>query len=143
MRTPEQTFVTGLRGHRHFWKRALSRREFLGASAAATGAAITADLWLPVLAQASDESAAPRPIHGSLVVNNTLFHLNLPNAGDQSPITDFKGLIAATDTTGTGAGIDPASGATVSQVFDADMRFVQGTYIGLDGEEHEGAFGFI
>jgi hypothetical protein len=27
--------------------------------------------------------------------------------------------------------------------FDADMRFMAGTYVGEDGQEHEGVFGLI
>ncbi len=52
MRIPDQMLLRGHRGHRHFWQRALSRRQFLGASAAATGAAMTAPLWVPALAEA-------------------------------------------------------------------------------------------
>ena len=27
--------------------------------------------------------------------------------------------------------------------FDADMRFMQGTYVGVDGKTHQNTFGFI
>jgi hypothetical protein len=28
-------------------------------------------------------------------------------------------------------------------LFDSDNRFMRGEYVGVDGEEHEGTFGFI
>lgn len=144
MRIPDQTVLLGHRGHRHFWKRALSRRQFLEASAAATGAALTSDLWLPVLAQASTGSLAPRPIPGSLTVAGTTFHINLPTPGaDQSPITDFNGVVAAAGIHGTGSGLDSSGATLANPFFDVDMRFVDGEYIALDGTNHHGAFGFI
>jgi hypothetical protein len=133
--------LRGHGGHRHFWQRALSRRQFLGTTIAATGAAATASLWLPGLAEAS-ASAAPKPIPGGITIGGVTFHVFLPGTGDQSTITDFNGAIAATDTSGMGTGID-AEGNSATQVFDADMRFVQGEYMGLDGANHNGTFGFI
>ena len=34
-----------------------------------------------------------------------------------------------------------ATGARIG--YDADMRIMKGQYIGEDGQEHEGSFGFI
>src|SRR5438552_17090059 len=49
-------------GHEHFWERALSRRQFLGTAAAASGVAATASLWVPGQAgAAADGPGTPRP----------------------------------------------------------------------------------
>src|SRR5262249_32935083 len=53
------------KGHSHFAERALSRRAFLGMTAAASGLAI-AGLAAPPLAHAAKESHLPKPIPGGL-----------------------------------------------------------------------------
>ena len=123
--------------HRHLLPRDLSRRQFLGASAVATGAAVTSGLWLPVLARADDEAAVlPRPIPLTL---GGVFHVQLPGSGAEgSSITDFKGRIGVAHISGTGTASDG-----VSTDYDADMRFMQGEYVGVDGQRHEGTFGFV
>ncbi|TMF43023.1 MAG: twin-arginine translocation signal domain-containing protein [Chloroflexi bacterium] len=40
-------------GHAHFWERAMTRRNFIGAAAVAGGAAATAGMWLPQFAKAA------------------------------------------------------------------------------------------
>jgi hypothetical protein len=124
--------------HRHVLPRDLSRRQFLGASAVATGAAVTSGLWLPMLAHADDEATVlPQPIAGNPSLGG--FHIQLPASGtDGSAITDFKGRIGVAHISGTGTASDG-----VSSVYDADMRFMQGEYVGVDGHRHEGTFGFI
>jgi hypothetical protein len=49
--------------------------------------------------------------------------------------TDFNGTAGAAHIRGTAN-----SGA---YNFDADMRFMQGTYVGIDGRVQRGTFGFI
>ncbi len=139
MRIPDQTVVHGLRGHRHFWRRALSRRQFLGASAAATGAAVTAPLWVPALAEAS--SIDPKPIIET-VFPGAPFHIQLPVPGNEmSAIRDFNGVLGVAAVSGAGTGTSGV--ASTRLVFDADMRFMQGQYIGMDGQNHEGTFVFV
>jgi len=53
-------------------------------------------------------------------------------------ITDFHGVMSAGETQGYVRGSD---GET--STFDTDMRFMRGTYAGMDGRAREGAFGFI
>src|SRR5258708_16156853 len=68
-------------GHAHFWERAMSRRQFVATSTAATGAALTSGLWLPVLAEAAPfNEADPMPIPtGTLLpFNPTPFHFFFP-----------------------------------------------------------------
>jgi hypothetical protein len=53
-------------------------------------------------------------------------------------ITDFHGVVAGSETRGTAHGSDGTS-----YDFDTDMRFMHGSYIGLDGRVRTAAFGFI
>ena len=146
MRIPDQMLsrvmpADGPIGHRHFWTRALSRRQFLGTTAAATGAAATASLWMPALAQAS--SRDPKPIPETLF-GTTPFHVQLPGADTElSTISDFNGVLGVAAVSGTGTGTFTDTGASTPLVFDADMRFMQGQYIGMDGQNHEGTFVFV
>ena len=67
-----------------------------------------------------------------------------PDAGhDPSLITDFSGVIANADMIFSGKGTDLHSGQTATYDFHADMRFMSGTFIGLDNENHNGTIGFI
>ncbi len=135
-------------GHAHFWERALSRRTFMGAAALATGAALTPELSLPVWADGSQ--SPPNPIMGGTQLPPGLFHFYFPThnnpagathviedgSGDPSLIRDFKGVI----------GVGEWAGGAIegsSKVWGSDIRFMKGTYVGTDGEEHRAAFTFI
>ncbi|MDQ6817406.1 MAG: hypothetical protein M3018_08380, partial [Actinomycetota bacterium] len=59
--------------------------------------------------------------------------------GDLSTITDFNGFVG-TGEWGGGTGKD-ADGRTV--FWAADVRFMDGDYIGLDGRHHSAAFAFL
>lgn len=146
MRIADHAAVRAWHDHPHFWDPGWSRRKFLGASAAATGAALTTELWLPVLARADDEgegSAAPTPIP-EVLFPGTPFHVQFPLPGnDQSTINNFKGAVASTQVSGTGTMRDTNTGATSQFFFGSDMRYMKGTYIGVDGESHKGTFVFV
>ena len=133
-------------GHTHFWERAmLSRRQFMTTAAGATGAVLSSAIWMPGLALAN--GAAPKPIPGGIRPfgpGTKLYHVFLPGPGNEpSTITDFHGSIGIAALGGTGTGIDTRTGQHHSLVFDVDMRFMQGVYIGVDGKQHTGTFGFI
>jgi hypothetical protein len=142
-------------GHRHFWERAVSRRDVLLGAAAAAGVAAGARLLSPFSgAPALAASGAdPRPIPGGiLVVDGQRFvHAYPPGPSnpvdpasplsDPSTIADFDGVVAITQTQGKGTAVE--QGMEVPVVFDADMRFLTGRYVGTDGQVHEGTFGFI
>jgi len=150
-RSPHETPEVGCCNHarhRHFWQSALSRRQFMGTAAGAAGAALTADLWLPLFAEAQGlGGAAPKPLPGGIQPfgpGTEVFHLNLPAPGmNPSTITDFNGVVAFTEVQGTGTGTDTTTGATTPLLFDVDVRFFDGVYLGADGKSHQGTFGFF
>ena len=89
--------------------------------------------------------AAPRPIPGGFdksfnaVPSGAFVHVLPPSVGSEmSTITDFNGVVGASETQGTAHGSD---GTAYS--FDCDMRFMRGVYVGLDGRLHNASFGFI
>jgi hypothetical protein len=134
---------TASRGHSHFWRRAavVSRRNFLQA-----GAALAAGLAIPLTLPASPEVALPNPIPGGLDLlgNGHTFHVFLPGTSPElATITDFNGALGATDVLGSwiGEGVKPPPNTPL--IFDADMRFMSGEYIGRDGRHHQGSFAFV
>jgi hypothetical protein len=142
-------------GHAHFWDRALSRRQLLGRTAGLAGLAVGSSFGLPVVANASTlESGGPRPIPGGTVIDGLgLFHFYFPTAnnpvgstdtiesghGDPSTITDFNGFIGVGDW-GPGTGKD---GHGTTLYWAADLRFMDGEFVDLDGHRDVGAFAFV
>jgi len=89
----------------------------------------------------------PNPIPGGLdqsfnpVPSNPFIHVLSPGLGPQlemGTITDFKGVLGASEIRGTAHGSD---GSTWD--FDTDMRFMQGTYVDRGGRVRKGSFGFV
>jgi len=125
-------------GHDHFWQRALSRRQFLGASAGAGAALATSPLWMPTLTEAS--SAEPVPIPGGFAPG---LHAFLGPGVEPSTIFNFRGVTGVATVQGTGTGWNTTTGEATALLFDSDNRFMQGEYVGTDGERHQGTFGFV
>jgi len=129
-------------GHAHFWQRALSRRQVIvtGASGAAAATLLSSRLWVPELVHAgAPVPSAPKPIPLTLPFGP--FHVQLIGPGQEpSTITDFNGFVGVADAQGTGTGSGPGS-ATL--LFDADMRFMSGEYVGVDGKHYHSTFGFV
>ena len=122
----------------------LSRRAFIGRTAGAAGAALGATMLQPgsVLA-ATPVNAAPKPTANVTTVGGVDFHFTFFGPGiDPSSITDFNGFVGVADVQGTGTGTNP-DGSTETLLFDSDMRFMSGVYVGVDGAVHKGAFGFV
>jgi len=119
----------------------LSRRAFLGSAAGATAAAA---LWRPTAALGKPSgSAAPKPTTNVVSLNGVDFHFTFFGAGmDPSVITDFNGFAGVAQVQGTGTGTNP-DGSTETLLFDTDMRFMSGTYVGEDDKLHHGAFAFV
>jgi hypothetical protein len=127
-------------GHTHFWERAMmSRRKFMAATAATTGVVLGSGLWMPKFALAAGSD--PKPIPGGFAPG---FHVFLLGEGNEpSTITDFKGFVGVADVQGTGKAINTRTGFHETLNYDTDMRFMQGTYIGMDGNQYSDTFGFI
>ena len=125
---------------------AVSRRRFLG-TAGATGVGLGLGSGLLTSAAAVADSGGtavlPRPIPSGFVTPVGVFiHHHLPARGiEASQITDFRGTIGLAQVTGTGTGTLNGTSSTLS--FEIDNRFMQGTYVGVDGQRHQGTFGFI
>lgn len=147
-------------------QKSLSRRNLIrGAAGTAAGAGLLLGSGLRFSARADDDEdegdrrkcgAIPRPIpHISTPPGGHFFFPgrvegapstdpHFPNAGfDPSIITDFSGVIANADLIFSGTGTDLNSGASATYDFHADMRFMNGIFVGLDNEQHRGAIGFI
>jgi hypothetical protein len=60
---------------------------------------------------------------------------------DPSGLTDFSGVAGVADVQGTGTGTSRDS-KSETLLFDTDMRFASGRYIGQDGLQHNGSFIF-
>jgi len=117
----------------------------MGTAAGATGAVLASGLWMPGLALA--DNAAPKPIPGGIQPfgpGTEVFHLfPIAHGVEPSTITDFHGAIGGAEVQGKGTATNTDTGATSSLSFDVDMRFMQGVYVGMDGEKHRGTFSFI
>jgi hypothetical protein len=141
-------------GHSHFWERVVSRRGMLFGAGFAAGGLAGAQLLPPRFGTPARAAsgAEPRPIPGGIVaLDERRFHVYPPGRAnpvdasspinEPSTITDFDGVVAITQTLGHGVGIERDT--EMALTFDSDMRFMAGRYVGMDGVEHEGAFGFI
>ena len=124
----------------------LSRRQVLVRGAAAAGGIAGLSLLEPAVALARGHGS-PNPIPGGLddtftpVPSDPFIHVLSPGLGPQlemATITDFKGVIGASEIRGTARGSD---GSTWD--FDTDMRFMQGTYVDRNGQVRKGSFGFV
>jgi hypothetical protein len=128
---------------------AMSRRAFLGGAAAgSTGVLLGSGLLRPALAAAetgaiASGTAAPKPTTNKVTINGVTFSLTGFAPGtDPSSITDFKGVVGVADVRGTGTASYP-DGHTETLLYDTDMRFMSGTYVGQDNRVHQGTFGFV
>jgi len=127
----------------HHARHLLTRRSFIGSAAGIAGAALGAGLF-PVGALAARPSdATPKPTAQTVTLNGVTFQLSFFGPGvDPSSIGDFNGFVGVADVQGTGTATNP-DGSTETLLFDTDMRFMSGVYVGVDGAVHKGSFGFI
>ena len=122
-----------------------SRRAFIGGAAAtATGVSLGSGLLWPAVGSAAVHSnRAPKPTTATFTVNGLTFHATGFGRGmDPSSITDFNGLVGVADVRGKGTARNP-DGSVETLLFDTDMRFMKGVYVGQDGAVHRGTFGFV
>jgi hypothetical protein len=119
----------------------MTRRQFVGTTALVGGAAMTAPLWSSIVARAAG-LPEPRPIPQTF--DGSPFHFQLMSTTTEpSAITDFKGIIGGADLLGTGWGTDTATDKKTFMWTAIDNRFMQGTYVGVDGTQHQATFGFV
>ena len=140
-------------GHAHFWTRPITRRKFLGSAALAGGAATTAGAWVPQLARADFDGTAavfPHPIGIGVAPFGIPIHhfppvpvLGPGPINEPSQISDFNGMVGVCRVTGAGSGTDLASGTTARLTFQVDNGFMDGLYVGEDGQTHHGTFAFV
>jgi hypothetical protein len=122
----------------------LSRRRFIGQTAGAAGAVLGASALLPRVAMAGNkDNAEPNPIPYGVNLGGVDFSLvffgptTIPGV-----IGDFNGFVGVAQVQGTGTATY-ADGSSEALLYDTDMRFMQGVYVGKDGKVHQGTFGFV
>ena len=123
---------------------AVSRRRFLGHVAGGAGVLVGASMLGPgAVAAPLKKNATPKPIPGGFEIGGITFHV-YGFGRDQMPssITDFNGFVGVAQVQGTGVGTNP-DGTTETLLYDTDMRFMKGVYVGLDERMHQGTFSFI
>lgn len=151
--TPNRSSPSRHFGHRHVWQRAHSRRQLVQAGGLAVAGAV-ASRWDRAHAQAqATDVPAPKAIPGGgFEIEGQLFHVYDYIPGNEpSTIGDFRGLVAINHLTGEGTvtrggpngGLATPTTTGDRLVYDTDMRIMKGQYIGEDGEEHQGTFGFV
>jgi hypothetical protein len=131
--------------HSHFWQRAFSRRSLIKGAAQTSALVLGSGLLVPGIIFGKDNKGpSPKPIP-EVIFPGTPFHVldfNDPQ-NDISSIYDFKGYAGVTGVMGTGTGQNTNTGETYPLLFDSDMRFMKGTYIGQDGSVQNGTFAFV
>ena len=149
----------------------ISRRGFFSSAGAASAGLFTASV-LPSSASADDDDESggislpsvcelPNPIpHTAPTPFGTILHNFFPgpvegtlaptdatgahpDGRDPSLIFDFKGFIGQADLQFTGMGTDLNTGQRAPYIFNADVRFMDGMYVGTDGKTRRKAFAFI
>jgi hypothetical protein len=128
----------------HHARHAVPRRAFIADVAGVAGGVLGAGLLWPDVGWAGKASnAAPKPTTNVTTINGQSFHFTSFGPGvDPSSITDFNGFVGVADVRGTGTATY-VDGGTETLLFDTDMRFMKGVYVGQDGAVHKGTFGFV
>ena len=141
--------------HDRFSGLEMTRRRFLGATAAAAGALAAPALWTSsAFAAHPIATVLPLPIPGGVTppIVPPLVPVHhfppVPVLGpalinEPSQITDFNGLVGVTRVTGSGTGTDKATGVRSPLTFQVDNGFMSGLYVGEDGRHHHGTFAFV
>lgn len=131
--------------HEHFWQRAMTRRQFVGVTVAGAGALAGATALSPLVVAAGGGDATPNPIGYGFQIppSSIIFRASgLDPSSELGVITDVVGMVGAADVQGSGTATHP-DGSTERLLFDSDMRFMQGRYVGADGRTHHGTFAFV
>ena len=140
-------------GRRRGWN-SLSRRRMLQSASAAGVLAVGGAFSRPRLTRAAQtDGVMPKPVPGGIDVGGgNIIHVYEPKQGaEPSTITDFRGFVGiqhiqgegTVATGGGGGGMSTPTATGDRLLFDADMRFMMGQYVGEDGQEHTGTFAFV
>ena len=126
----------------------ISRRKLgfgaFGATLVGTGAA--AQDTARVRRHALPWTFAPVPVSGGVPDLSPMgaFHVFGGPGMEPSTISNFKGSVGITFVSGTVTRTNIKTGEQQSLPFtDSDMRFMTGTFKGVDAQEHPGTFGLI
>ncbi len=123
----------------HHLHHLVSRRTFMGSMAGVAGAAAGTGLFPLSALAAKPANSDPKPTSQQVTLGGVTFSLAFFGPGiDPSSIGDFNGFVGVADVQGTGK---TNTGEVL--LFDTDMRFMSGVYVGVDGAVHKGTFGFI
>ena len=128
-------------------ERGLSRRRFLRAAACLTGGALGSGLLFPRWAW-GQHPADPKPIPGGVTITIgseqfPVHHFPPASGNEPSQITDFAGDVGNCRVFGTGTGTNTETGMQTPLLFQADLGFMKGRYVGADGRHHHGTFNFV
>ena len=135
-------------GHSHIWQHVFSRRQLMKTAAGTAGLGMISGLGVPELAHAQAGSGEPKPIPGGVLPFGVPVHhfplslsvgKPLSEINDPSEITDFNGFVGGVHILGEGNG----TGFDTPLAFQTDMGFMQGEFIGEDGEHHNRTFVFV
>jgi hypothetical protein len=92
---------------------------------------------------AKKTNAAPQPTANTTTIGGVTFHfLGFGPGIDPVSINDFNGKVGVAQVQGTGTATNP-DGSTETLLFDTDMRFMSGVYVGVDGGVHQGTFALV
>jgi len=133
----------------HIWQHVFSRRQLMKTAAGTAGLGMISGLGVSKLAaRAQAGSGEPKPIPGGVLPFGVAVHhfplslsvgKPLSEIHDPSEITDFNGFVGGTHILGAGSG----TGFAQTLAFQTDMGFMQGEFVGEDGNHHHGTFVFI
>ena len=95
-------------------------------------------MWFPELVDASGKD--PVAIPGGFFPG---YHAFLGPGVEPSSVFNYHGTTGVAAVQGTGTGWNTETQESTPLLFDSDNRFMRGEYVGMDGKEHKGTFGFI
>jgi hypothetical protein len=124
---------------------AISRRSFVRGTGALVAAAAAGRAVSPQTAYAAGADPVPVPGSPNLAPFSVWAPIFVDSIdADPSSITNFNGVSALAYVSGTVHRTNMLTGEVdVLPFVDADMRFMQGVYRGIDGQARAGTFGFV